>query len=69
MFDTLIMFLKDIFEKVNFEKKSADDNKNMKTITQHAKSLFVYSGCFGSHCLGSSSSHNGKLCVCFFVIR
>ena len=34
---TLIMFVKDVFKKVNFEKKSADDNKSMK-ITQHAKS-------------------------------
>ena len=24
------MFLKELFEKVNFEKKSADDNKSMK---------------------------------------
>ena len=31
------MFLKEFFEKVNFEKKSSDDNKSMK-ITQHAKS-------------------------------
>ena len=28
-FDTLIVFLKEIFEKVNFDK-SADDNKRMK---------------------------------------
>ena len=32
-FDTLIMFLKDIYEKVNFEKKSADDKE---IISQHA---------------------------------
>ena len=30
MFDTLIVFLKAFFEKVNFEKKSAEDNKGMK---------------------------------------
>ena len=24
------MFLKEAFEKINFEKKSADDNKSMK---------------------------------------
>ena len=29
-FDTLIEFLKDFFEKINFEKKSDDDNKSMK---------------------------------------
>ena len=29
LFDTLIVFLKELFEKVNFEKKSADD-KHMK---------------------------------------
>ena len=27
---TLIVFLKEFFEKVNFEKRSADDNKSMK---------------------------------------
>ena len=32
------MSLKEFFEKVNFEKKSADDNKSMK-ITQYAKRL------------------------------
>ena len=30
LFDTLLTFLKELFEKVKFEKKSADDNKNMK---------------------------------------
>ena len=29
LFDTLIVFLKFFFEKVNFEKKSADNNKSM----------------------------------------
>ena len=29
-FDTLILFMKD-FEKVGFEKKTTDDNKNMKS--------------------------------------
>ena len=29
-FDTLIVFLNDLFQKVNFEKKTADDNKSMK---------------------------------------
>ena len=28
--NTLIVFLKDFFEKVNFEIKSADDNKSTK---------------------------------------
>ena len=28
--DTMIVFLKGVFENVNFEKKSADDNKSMK---------------------------------------
>ena len=27
---TLIVFLKELFEKVNFEKKSAEDNNSMK---------------------------------------
>ena len=31
MFDTLRVFLKEFFEKVNFEKKSADD-KNHKIL-------------------------------------
>ena len=35
-FGTLIMFLKDFLEKVNFKKKSADNNESMK-FTQHAK--------------------------------
>ena len=30
MFDILIVFLKDFFEKVDFEKKSADDKKHVK---------------------------------------
>ena len=29
-FDTLIVFLKESYEKTNSEKKSADDNKSMK---------------------------------------
>ena len=32
---TLMVFLKGFFEKVYFEKKSAEDNKSMKN-TQHA---------------------------------
>ena len=28
--DTLVVFLKEFFEKVNYEKKFADDNKSMK---------------------------------------
>ena len=28
LFDTLMVFLKGIFEKVDFEKKSADDKKS-----------------------------------------
>ena len=39
MFDTLIVFLKKYFEKVNFEKKSADYNKNYPTCKElHLKS-------------------------------
>ena len=30
LFDTLIVFLNEFFENVNFQKKSADDNKSMK---------------------------------------
>ena len=30
MFDTLIVFLKEFLEKVDFSKKPADDNKNKK---------------------------------------
>ena len=37
LFDILIVFLKDFFQKVNFEKKTADDKKAGK-ITQHAMS-------------------------------
>ena len=39
LFDTLIVFLKDFFEKDSFEKKknSADDIKSIE-ITQHTKS-------------------------------
>ena len=36
MFDTLTVFLKELFEKLNFEKKLADDNINIKNY-QHAK--------------------------------
>ena len=35
---TLIVFLKEFFGKVNFEKISADDNKSMK-ITHHGMTL------------------------------
>ena len=31
-FDTLIVFMKEFFEKVNFEKKAADDNKCMNKL-------------------------------------
>ena len=34
----LIVFKKEFFEKNNFEKKSAEDNKKAWKITQHAKS-------------------------------
>ena len=34
---TLIVFLKKFLKKVNFDKESADDNKSIKKITQHAK--------------------------------
>ena len=37
LLDTLMVFLKDFFEKVDFKEKSADDKKACK-ITQHAKS-------------------------------
>ena len=30
LFDTLLVFLKEFFEKVDFEKKTADNNKSMK---------------------------------------
>ena len=36
LFDTLIVFLKEFFEKNHFEKKSVDDKSTSK-ITQHAK--------------------------------
>ena len=37
------MFLKENFDKVNFEKKSTDDNKSMKNyITQHVKSYICF---------------------------
>ena len=34
MFDTLIVLLKELFEKVYFEKKSAEDNRSMKNYPQ-----------------------------------
>ena len=37
MFDTLMIFLKDFFEKVDFEKISADGKKARK-ISRHPKS-------------------------------
>ena len=43
-FDTLVVFLKDAFEKVILKKKSADDNESIK-LTQRAKSylkLFTF---------------------------
>ena len=40
VFDTLIVFLIDFFEKVNYKKKqSIDDKKKACKITQQAKSL------------------------------
>ena len=46
-FDTLIVFLKEIFEKVNFEKKSRDDNKSsmQRVKTREIPSLSIYSIC------------------------
>ena len=38
-FDTLIVFLNDALKKVNFENKSADDNKSIKII-QRAKNYY-----------------------------
>ena len=40
--DTLIVFLKELFEKVNFEKKYADDNKSMKNY-QACKEINLFS--------------------------
>ena len=37
LFDTVVVVIKDFFEKTYFEKKSADDNESMKS-TQHANS-------------------------------
>ena len=37
LFDILMVFLKEFFQKVNFEKKTADDKKAWK-ITQNAMS-------------------------------
>ena len=34
------MFLKEFFVKVNFKKKSGDDNKSMKRVKEHL--LFFY---------------------------
>ena len=34
LFDTLIVFMKEFFEKVDFEKKSADDEKTCKIAQQ-----------------------------------
>ena len=36
--DTLIVFLKEVFEKVNFVEKSTDDNKSMKNYPACKKS-------------------------------
>ena len=36
LFDTMVVFMKEFFEKVDFEKKSEDDKKHAKY--QHAKS-------------------------------
>ena len=43
-FDTLIMivFLKEYFEKVQYEKKSADDNKSMKNYTACKELIETY---------------------------
>ena len=41
LFDTLMVFLKEFLEKVDFEKKSADGKKNLAKITQKAKSYTV----------------------------
>ena len=38
LFDTLIVFLKELLEKVNFEKKISRQQKKHGKITQHAKS-------------------------------
>ena len=35
MFDTLMVFLKEFFEKIDFEKKVADDKKKIKIYPVH----------------------------------
>ena len=40
LFDNLMVFPKDFFENINFEKKLAD-NKAACKVTQHAKSIWI----------------------------
>ena len=49
MFDTLLVFFEDFFEKVDFEKKSVDDKKNnMKNYSrQRVKKYSI--NCPGGH--------------------
>ena len=54
LFDTLMVFLKDVFEKVNFNKKSTEDKKACK-ITQHAKSNWSFLGSYGFYCSTSTT--------------
>ena len=45
MFDTLKVFLKEFFEKVDFEKKSADNIKNMQHFSGgRVKEDYLYQG-------------------------
>ena len=68
-----MVFLKELFEKVNFEKELADDKKHVKLPRMQRVKLIpvVDSGISSSLtnlCLGKASpSHREKYCVlCFF---
>ena len=49
LFDTLIIFLKEFFERVDFEKNQQKTKKREK-LSQVAKSLYLCSGVSSSRC-------------------
>ena len=57
-----MVFLKEIFEKVDYEKKSADDKKTWK-ITQKAKSWQETDGCISLPLQQTSLIYSEHVCL------
>ena len=67
-FDTLIVFLKEFFERVNFEKKSADNNNSMRNYSAYIKALVFDFKSATCHRSGESKYYECKIVIIFLPI-